>query len=215
MSNDRDNRVWVGHLAEEVGERDVRELFEHYGEVVEIKFIRKSRDDIYAFIQFDSRDAANDAIAKADQTDLCGQRIKVGPANAPRKEREESNNSKKGSYYDEQPKRSRSPKRSTTVGKYRLRLSNLPADMSWQELKRLGGDYGKSVVFARTQKDRDGGMTGVLEFTERRDADRVTEALDGKRMEGAERRIRVDYDAEDDVIKRHRSRSPVERRRRY
>ena len=91
----------------------------------------------------------------------------------------------------------------------KLRIENLPPDMSWQELKNLGQDYASTVTFARTWKDRGVGL-GVLEFEDRREAEKVISALNDKRIEGCDRRLIVEFE-------KRRSPSPqadIPRRRR-
>ena len=38
---------------------------------------------------------------------------------------------------------------------YRICVENLPPDMSWQELRQVGEDYGPSITFARTWRKHD------------------------------------------------------------
>jgi RNA recognition motif-containing protein len=97
---------------------------------------------------------------------------------------------------------------------FKVEIQNLPKDMTWQELKRLGGDYGKSVEYARVVSERDSAL-GFLEFGDRKDALHFIESLNGKRMEDSDRRLRVAWDDSDDERKpsRRASPSPVARRR--
>ncbi|EER08414.1 conserved hypothetical protein [Perkinsus marinus ATCC 50983] len=75
-------------------------------------------------------------------------------------------------------------------GAVQLKLENLPEDMSWQELKQLGKDYGSSCSFARTF--REGRVCcGVLEYTDSAQVNDVIKALDNRRIQGCTERLRI------------------------
>jgi len=76
------------------------------------------------------------------------------------------------------------------VGHYRIALENIPADMSWLELKDLGKEYGPSVTFSRTYQ-RDGVCCGMIEFAAQEDARRCVAELDGRRIQGGPAPMRV------------------------
>ena len=240
----QDSRIWVGHISKDASERDLKEKFSEYGSIREIKFVTSGRFDNYAFIQYDSKECADQAMDQGDRAEICGKGVRVGPANPPsdskndERRRNRSPPTQNGdrrrnrspsprspspargriSFYEKPARRasrSRSremPTTSSRSGKYKLKIVNLPADMTWQELKRLGGDYGKSVAFARTWRENDG-VAGVLEFTESRDCDKVLDALDGKKMEGCERRLRVDREKDEEEAAPRRVRSEERGRR--
>jgi hypothetical protein len=76
--------------------------------------------------------------------------------------------------------------------------------MTWQELRRLVEDFGGKA--AHTKTFRQGNfVTGLVSFGEKREADSVIDALDGKRIEGGDERLKVNYESDgDDVVKRPR-----------
>lgn len=62
--------------------------------------------------------------------------------------------------------------------------------MSWMELKELGGQFGRSVTFARTFR-QNGAFCGMIEFSSADDADAALSKLDNRRVSGSNGRLRV------------------------
>jgi RNA recognition motif-containing protein len=94
--------------------------------------------------------------------------------------------------------------RETSKREIRVQIKNLPADMTWQELKRLAEDFGRGIQYVKTWTDR-GSVTGIVSVDDKRDAEAIIDALDGKRMEGCDERLKVAYESDDeDVVKRRR-----------
>ena len=220
------SRIWVGGLTSETKEDDVLSIFKSFGTISDVK-IRTSAKDIYCFLNLTGD--AEGAIKALDQSKLLGKTIKVANAKAengrsdrrrspPRRSRSTSRRryrtrSRSPRRRSRTPRRdrSRSAGRSTVPqGRVKLRIENLPPDMSWQELKTLGQDYASStaaVTFSRTWKERGIGM-GVLEFTEKREAEKVKASLNEKRIEGCDRRLVVEWQetakADDEIPRRRR-----------
>ncbi len=85
MEPDKENRmnIYVGNLADDVNEDDLREVFEVFGQVESVnilkdRFTGKSKG--FGFLEMPSRDEAQTAIKDADGTDLKGTTIKVNEA---------------------------------------------------------------------------------------------------------------------------------------
>ena len=243
VNEKQDCRVWVGRIPDGIRPVDLREKFEKFGNLSDIKFVRRGRDEHYAFLQYESVGEAKDAIDQMNNSDVFGGRIEVKPANPTQKSEEERERARnrnldrrgddRRNYRDDRRRspsparhgrrRSESPRRdreSNSAGKFRVEVSNLPQDMTWQELKRLASDYGKSVIFTRTQRDhRENTVHGIVEFSEKRDADSLISALDGKRMEGSDKRLSLKFEKKDDDViarpgnRRRRSSSRSPRRR--
>ena len=234
------SRLWIGGLPQEAKEADVIAMFQAFGTAADVK-IRTSSKDIYCFLNIPSENAA-EAIKALDQQKLLGKVVKVANAKAENSSRAEprrrtSPPTSRRRSRSRSARRSRSPRDSrrsrrerspsdassrrrsprlgkVPQGKYRLRIENLPPDMSWQELKNLGQDYASSsaaVTFSRTWKERGVGL-GTLEFQDKREADKVKSALDGKRIEGCERRLAVDVERERSM-ERSPPRDTIRRRR--
>jgi RNA recognition motif-containing protein len=235
------NRIWVGRICRKTSIDEVKSVFGQYGKIVDFKFIPKG-EDAFVFIEYSSEEEAARAIKLGDGRKVDGSTLKVNSANPIRdnkeikdkdeKKRLETSTTRSSFYSDEKDssrnrRRSRSRDNSRTRARsrshsrekkrlFKLEITNLPRDMTWQELKRLGGDYGKSLEYARVVAGKDS-VVGFLEYAERKDAVKVIESLDGKRMEDSDRRLRVSWDDSDDERNRStrkRSASPVERRRR-
>ena len=221
------NRIWVGQISKKTSVDDVKSAFTQYGKIVDFKFVPKQYDS-FAFIEYGSEEEATRALKMADGMKVGGSTLKVNSAN-PLKDSNDNDRPRSGAtrssfYGDNNRQRSRSPEGDRRRRKSRSRsrerkrmfkveIQNLPKDMTWQELKRLGGDYGKSLEFSRVVTERDS-ATGFLEFSDRKDATHIIESLNGKRMEDSDRRLRVAWDDSDDERQRRRdSRSPVARRR--
>lgn len=220
----QDCRVFVGTITEDVRESDIREEFSKFGEIVTIDLLKKGGNGYgYAFVQFANKDIVEDVLASKDKIRLGKEEVKLGRAHASTKDstanrrrspspanrrRSPSPANRRSSFYDQPTRRddtdhrprklsrSRSPvgRSALNVHEYRVTVDNLPDDMTWQELKRLAGDYGKSVTFARVNKTRDG-VSGIVAFTEKRDVEKLISSLDGKKMEGCDRRLRVEEEA--------------------
>ncbi|KAF4675747.1 hypothetical protein FOL47_007338 [Perkinsus chesapeaki] len=282
-------RIWVGGLPSDVREAELEDRFGKFGRVTDVKICQSTRDT-YAFLQFESENAAADAIEDVDQTKFGGFTIKARylmPPDSPitqgtasvtastdpmpsrgewrkprwnatggynadyrrafsnrkgggsrdewyredyrggrrddygrdvQTRREYSDYSppsgrskgdgygswdKEGgrgsgrredavSFYDDKdaPRPNRYGALPPPRGAVQLRLENLPEDMSWQELKQLGKDYGSSCTFARTF--REGRVCcGMIEYTDPAQVDEVVKALDGKRIQGCNERLHV------------------------
>lgn len=78
---------------------------------------------------------------------------------------------------------------SVPQGRYKIRVENLPEDMTWIELKEISREFGgDSLTFTRTFRVRDNN-TGIVEFSDRRDSDKLIRELDGRRMQGSDARL--------------------------
>jgi RNA recognition motif-containing protein len=214
---DRNARVWVGRIDDNANKEDVRKALSEFGEVVDVKFFRKSRNDSFAFVQFRKVYSADRAMKDGDGLKIQGRAVKIGHAN-PSSQDEGSRTPPRSSFYSNEEKgggasrrrqsRSRSREdRKEPTGGFRVRIENLPLDMTWQELERLGSDYGKSVDYVRTYKEKTM-VVGLIEFTDKRDAQKLVSGLDGKKMEGSELRLRAKHeDPEVDGERRRRDRA--------
>lgn len=78
---------------------------------------------------------------------------------------------------------------SVPQGRYKIRVEHLPEDMTWIELKEISREFGgPSLTFTRTFRVRDVN-NGIVEFGERRDADKLVSELNGRRMQGSDARL--------------------------
>ncbi len=72
--------IYVGNLPFNLGEEDLKEIFEEYGEVASSKIISdkfSGRSKGFGFIEMDSDDDANNAIKELNNAEVGGRNIKV------------------------------------------------------------------------------------------------------------------------------------------
>ncbi len=72
--------IYVGNLPFNLGEEDLKEIFEEYGEVTSSKIISdkfSGRSKGFGFIEMDSDDEANNAIKELNNAEVGGRNIKV------------------------------------------------------------------------------------------------------------------------------------------
>lgn len=75
--------IYVGNLNFNLGEDELKELFEKYGEVTSVKIITdkySGRSKGFGFIEMADDDAANKAIEELNGTDINGRNVKVNQA---------------------------------------------------------------------------------------------------------------------------------------
>ena len=72
--------IYVGNLPFNLGEEDLKEIFEEYGEVASAKVISdkfSGRSKGFGFVEMDSDDDANNAIKELNNAEVGGRNIKV------------------------------------------------------------------------------------------------------------------------------------------
>ena len=72
--------IYVGNLPFNMGEEDLKEIFEEYGEVSSVKIINDKftgRSKGFGFVEMDSDDEANNAIKELNNAEISGRNIKV------------------------------------------------------------------------------------------------------------------------------------------
>lgn len=85
MAENRDDtgplryRMWVGGLRKDITLEEVQEFMERFGEVKEVR-IRASVRDTFAFVQFTSQQAIDDAIAGSDYSSGLGEKVRASKA---------------------------------------------------------------------------------------------------------------------------------------
>jgi len=207
-SSGGNSTIYVGNLPSDVRNRQVEDLFDKYGKIVDvdIKMPRSGGAPAYAFLQFDDPRDAEDAVRGRDGYDVSGQRIKVELHQSKNRGGGAGSSSFRGrGGYTRGRGRGGPPRRSD----YRVMVSGLPPTGSWQDIKdhmREAGD----VVYADVFRD---GM-GVVEFSRKDDMEWALKNLDDtkfKSHEGESAFIRVKVDG--GVSRRSRSRSPRGRSR--
>ncbi|KAI9864429.1 MAG: hypothetical protein M1824_005132 [Vezdaea acicularis] len=142
-----DTRLYLGNLNREATKEDVRAHFEQHGtgEIKEIKLMSG-----FGFIEYADAMDARDVVPAFHGSTLLGERLTVQFARGSKPHRDPAPNgaSERG------PPR---PRRT----KYRMEISNLPTETSWQDLKDFARRGGVDVVYSETGRERD---KGYVEF---------------------------------------------------
>jgi arginine/serine-rich splicing factor 1/9 len=188
-------RIYVGNLPMDVSEREVDDLFYKFGRIRSIEIKTPSRPPAFAFISFDDRRDADDAVHDRDGYRFDRERLRVEFAKDDRR----GGDSGGGRGRDGGRDGGRGdPKRSP----YRVTVSGLPDGASWQDLKdfmRCGGD----IVYADV--DKRGG--GVVEYSNREDMVHAVKKNDGSEFDKSYGRSVVTCKAESEGRSVSRSRS--------
>jgi len=209
-SNNNNSRIYIGNLPEDVRSREVEDIFDKYGKIldVDIKLPRSGGGPAFAFLEFDDPRDAQDAIKGRDGYEINGHRIRV---ELPQSKSYQQSSGGSGGYrggggrggFSGGRGRGRGggpPRRSD----YRLLVSGLPPTGSWQDIKDHMREAGE-VVYADVFRDG----TGVVEFSHKDDMEWAVKNLDDSKFkshEGETSFIRVKVDG--GVSLRSRSRSP-------
>jgi len=207
-SNNNNSRIYIGNLPEDVRSREVEDIFDKYGKIldVDIKLPRSGGGPAFAFLEFDDPRDAQDAIKGRDGYEISGHRIRV---ELPQSKSYQASSGGSGGYrgggrggFSGGRGRGRGggpPRRSD----YRLLVSGLPPTGSWQDIKDHMREAGE-VVYADVFRDG----TGVVEFSHKDDMEWAVKNLDDSKFkshEGETSFIRVKVDG--GVNLRSRSRS--------
>ncbi|CAK4099330.1 unnamed protein product, partial [Aphanomyces euteiches] len=170
------NKVFVGNLSDKVKESEIREKFEKFGKIVSISIKTPSRPPAFAFVEYEDVRDAEDAVREMNGTDMDGNQLRVEiTKRGPRGE--------DGRRDDDRDDDRRSRRQHGTS--YRITVSGLSSDTSWQDLKdflREAGDV------AHAEVDRRG--NGTASFQTADQMDRAIRKLDDEELKGKRIRIR-------------------------
>jgi len=175
-------RLYLGRLPTDAQQAEVQKLFDGYGPIIECRVMTG-----FGFVEFESPKDADDVVQKFNGTQFMGSSIIVEFAR---------DNKRRDDRRREPPPRVRRPPPG-----YRIVVTGLSRDTSWQDLKDFGRDAGGQVTFA----DIDYPGSGVLEYATQDDADDAVRKLDGKDLRGVS--VRVEH-GESGGKDRYRDRSP-------
>lgn len=177
-----------------VTKQDIQEHFssQSNAKITEIKIMNG-----FGFIEFEDPMDARDIVPAFHGSDLNGVRLTVQFARGSRH---------KESFHGD-TNRPTPPRPRRTI--YRMQISSLPSETSWQDLKDFARQPGLDVVYSETSRDRDG--KGFVEFETEKDLKTAVERLDGREFKGSRVTCTADTQpAEDRSSFRdpYRSRSP-------
>ncbi|KAI0636668.1 hypothetical protein C8Q77DRAFT_1093968 [Trametes polyzona] len=149
---------------------DVSKFFDGYGRIVDCRVMTG-----FGFVEFESSRDAEDALQHFNGKSFMGSNIVVEFAKETRPRRDP--------YDVDRAVRARRPPG------FRLIVSGISRDTSWQDLKDFGREAG-SVSYADIDRDVPG--EGILEYLSREDAERAVKDLDGRDLRGQPVRVTMD-----------------------
>ncbi|MCJ1425977.1 hypothetical protein MMC29_003878 [Sticta canariensis] len=161
------------------------------GNITEVKLMNG-----FGFIEYDDPMDARDVVPAFHGSDLSGSRLTVQFARGSRQREPFS-----------APDRPHPRPRRTA---YRMQITGLPGETSWQDLKDFARRSGLDVVYSEVGRERDG--KGFVEFETAADLKVAVEKLDNQDFKGSNVRCIADTQAEVPRNERYRSRSPPPRR---
>ncbi|RPD66444.1 hypothetical protein L226DRAFT_566877 [Lentinus tigrinus ALCF2SS1-7] len=171
-------RLYLGKLPPDARSDDVQKFFDGYGRIVDCRVMTG-----FGFVEFESSRDAEDAMQHFNGKAFMGANIVVEFAKETRPRRDP--------YDADRAARSRRPPG------YRLIVSGISRDTSWQDLKDFGREAG-SVSYADIERDAPG--EGILEYLSREDAERAVKELDGRDLRGQPVRVAMDREARNLVV---------------
>jgi len=187
-------RLYLGRLPMDARSDDVAKFFDGYGRIVDVRVMTG-----FGFVEFENGRDAEDALNAFNGKNFMGTSIVVEFAKESRPKRD--------TYDADRAFRARRPPG------FRLVVSGISRDTSWQDLKDFGREAG-SVSFADIDRDNVG--DGVLEYQNREDAERAVKQLDGKDLRGQTVRVLADQERGPDNYRREdRYRDNRDTRERY
>ena len=167
-SGSKYNKIFVGGLAQNVEESDLKEVFSKYGELASVSVIKDAetgRSRGFGFVEMIKKEEANAAISALHQTSIKGKSVSVRDAG-----------DKKG--------RDRSSRRERPKGS-KMFVGGISWDAKDDDLKKLFSEHGK-VLDLFIMKDRETGKSKGFGFVTMSDEDskKAIENLNGKNFMG-------------------------------
>jgi len=181
-------RLYLGHLPAEARQEDVQKLFDGYGPVIDCRVMAGKG---FGFVEFENSRDAEDVVQAFNGKTFMGTSIVVEFAKEARRREPRDDDRGYGP-----PVRSRRPPG------FRVIVSGISRDTSWQDLKDFGREGG-SVSFADIDRDNPG--DGILDYVTREDADNAVKTLDGRDLRGSSVHVAL-YDERDNRDDRTRER---------
>ncbi|KAK8053880.1 hypothetical protein PG996_013181 [Apiospora saccharicola] len=159
-------RLYLGNLPKGVTKQDVESHFATHGtgEITEIKLMNG-----FGFIEYKDAMDARDVVPAFHGSDFMGERLTVQFARGSR-HREPGF----GNHERTAPR----PRRTA----YRMQITGLPNDTSWQDLKDFARQSSLDVVYSET--GREGNGRGFVEFENAGDLRTAVEKLDNREFKG-------------------------------
>lgn len=165
MTEVSSTRLYLGNLPRNATKADVEAHFQTHGtgEITEIKLMNG-----FGFIEYKDAMDARDVVPAFHGSDFMGERLIVQFARGSRR------NETFVPHERVAPRPRRTP--------YRMRISGLPVETSWQDLKDFARQSGLDVVYSEVGRERDG--TGFVEYETQKDLETAVEKLDTREFKG-------------------------------
>ncbi|KAH9945842.1 uncharacterized protein BXZ73DRAFT_86098 [Epithele typhae] len=163
-------RLYLGKLPPDTRSEDIQKFFDGYGRIIDCRVMTG-----FGFVEFETSRDAEDAMQQFNGKSFQGTNIVVEFAKETRPRRDP---------YDAD----RIPRARRPPG-FRLVVSGISRDTSWQDLKDFGREAG-SVSYADIDRDYPG--EGILEYLSREDSERAVKELDGRDLRGQPVRVALD-----------------------
>ncbi|KIW65965.1 hypothetical protein PV04_08178 [Phialophora macrospora] len=189
MADVSSTRLYLGNLPRNITKQDIEEHFGTHGAgtIKEIKLMNG-----FGFIEYEDAMDARDVVP--GKFLFKGERLTVQFARGPRRKDDFGG-----------PSDRNVPRPRRTV--YRMQITGLQPDTSWQDLKDFARNSGQlDVVYSETGRDRDG--KGFVEFETAADLKTAVEKLDGQTFKGATVHCTADIQDEKPDARSYRQRSP-------
>ena len=179
----RGHRVYVGNLPPDVSKRDVKRLFDKYGDILHVD-LKTRRGPLFAFVAFARAEDADDAVRAKNAFRWDGFRLRVEMPRTANASTRQSDFNKRQCLVSTSSVSRRSD--------FRVHVFGLPSSGSWQDLKDHMRSAGE-VCFA----DVDGRGGGLVEYVRFEDMKYAVTKLDDTRFyahDGETSIIHVDED---------------------
>ncbi|KAA8914301.1 hypothetical protein FN846DRAFT_897010 [Sphaerosporella brunnea] len=163
-------RLYLGNLPKETRKQEVEDFFNEFGHgnITEVKLM-----DGFGFIQYESPDDAKDIVPTFHGKEFKGNQLIVQFARGTRHQNNPRDFPPNGpGSYPPRPRRTQ----------FRMNITGLPPDTSWQDLKDFARKSNDSVVYSDMSRERDG--RGTVEFETLEDLKRACQFLDQSEYRG-------------------------------
>ncbi|KAK7516613.1 uncharacterized protein IWZ02DRAFT_491545 [Phyllosticta citriasiana] len=166
MTEVSSTRLYLGNLPRHATKADVEAHFATHGtgEITEIKLMNG-----FGFIEYKDAMDARDVVPAFHGSDFMGERLIVQFARGSRRQNDGYNNHERAV-----PRPRRTP--------FRMSITGLPVDTSWQDLKDFARQSGLDVVYSEVGRERDG--RGFVEYETVNDLRNAVEKLDNREFKG-------------------------------
>ncbi|KAJ9649693.1 hypothetical protein H2201_001838 [Coniosporium apollinis] len=167
-------RLYLGNLPRNATKADVENHFAAHGtgEITEIKLMNG-----FGFIEYKDAMDARDVVPAFHGSDFMGERLVVQFARG----------SRRNEPFAHQERTAPRPRRTA----FRMQITGLPVETSWQDLKDFARQSGLDVVYSEVSRDRDG--KGFVEYETGADLTNAVEKLDNREFKGQTVRCIADY----------------------